>query len=90
LIVCPTCARAQIDVISLAKKVKKAVRGIEKPLRIAVMGCIVNGPGEAKDADLAICAGKGKAFLYRKGRKIATVPEKKILPELLRLLDRIR
>jgi (E)-4-hydroxy-3-methylbut-2-enyl-diphosphate synthase len=90
LVVCPTCARAEIDVIALAKKVKKLLHGIRKPLRIAVMGCIVNGPGEARDADLAICAGKGKAFLYRKGKKIAVVAEHQILPELRKLLDRIR
>ncbi len=90
LIVCPTCARAQVDVIALAKKIKKSLHGIQKPLRIAVMGCIVNGPGEAKDADLAICAGKDKALLYRNGKKIAVVRENQILPELLRLLCRIR
>ncbi len=90
LVVCPTCARAEMDVIALAKKIKKSLRGVQKPLRIAVMGCIVNGPGEAKDADLAICAGKGKALIYRNGRKIAVVREKQILPELLRQLDRIR
>lgn len=86
LIVCPTCARAQIDVAGLAKKVKKAIAGIDKPIRIAVMGCIVNGPGEAKDADLALCAGKGKAVVYRKGRKIATVGEKRIIPALIKQL----
>lgn len=90
LIVCPTCARAQVDIISFARKIKKALRGINKPLRIAVMGCIVNGPGEAKDADLAICAGKNKAFIYRKGKKIADVPEKEILPELLKQLELIK
>ena len=86
LIVCPTCARAEIDVVKLARRVKKAVTGINKPLRIAVMGCIVNGPGEAQDADLALCAAKNKAFIYRKGRKIATVPENKIIPTLLKQL----
>ncbi len=86
LIVCPTCARAEIDVVKLARRVKKAVTGINKPLRIAVMGCIVNGPGEAADADLALCAAKNKAFIYRKGRKIATVPENKIIPTLLKQL----
>ncbi|MFA5783894.1 MAG: flavodoxin-dependent (E)-4-hydroxy-3-methylbut-2-enyl-diphosphate synthase, partial [Phycisphaerae bacterium] len=90
LIVCPTCARAQVDIISFARKIKKALRGIHKPLRIAVMGCIVNGPGEAKDADLAVCAGKNKAFLYRKGKKIADVPEKEILPVLLKQIELIR
>jgi len=83
LIVCPTCGRAQIDVIALARKVKKVISGIEKPMRIAVMGCIVNGPGEAADADLAVCAGKSKAAIYRHGRKIAVVPENKVISTLL-------
>jgi (E)-4-hydroxy-3-methylbut-2-enyl-diphosphate synthase len=86
LIVCPTCARAQMDVVKLARRVEKAIAKIHKPLRIAVMGCIVNGPGEAKDADLAICAGKNKAYLYRDGRRISVVPEGKIIPALLKEL----
>ncbi len=89
LIVCPACARAEIDVIKLARRVEKAVRGIDKPLRIAVMGCIVNGPGEAADADLAVCAAKNKAYIYRNGRKIATVPESKIIPALLKELKNL-
>ncbi len=89
LIVCPTCARAEIDVIRLARQVKKAVAKIEKPLRIAVMGCIVNGPGEAADADLAVCAAKNKGFIYRNGRKIATVPDHKIIPMLLKELQKL-
>lgn len=88
LIVCPTCGRAQIDVVKLARKVKKAIAGIDKPLRIAVMGCIVNGPGEAADAQLAICAAKNKAYLYRNGKKIAVVGEKEIIPVLLNELKR--
>ncbi len=84
LIVCPTCARAEIDVIALARKVKKAVFKLDKPLRIAVMGCIVNGPGEAADADLAVCAAKNKAYIYKKGRRILIVPEDKIIPALLK------
>ena len=83
LIVCPTCARAQIDVTKLARRVKKALRGIDKPLRVAVMGCVVNGPGEAADADLAICTATTKAYIYRKGRRISTVPENKIIGALL-------
>ena len=86
VIVCPTCARAQIDVIKLARRVKKALTGINRPLRVAVMGCIVNGPGEAADADLAICAAKNKAFFYRNGQKISIVPENQIIPTLLRHL----
>ena len=83
LIVCPTCARAQIDVIKLARQVKKNLAGIDKPLRVAIMGCIVNGPGEAADADLAVCAAKNKAYFYRNGRKVSVVPENQIIPTLL-------
>jgi len=89
LIVCPMCARAEIDVIRLARRVEKALAGIDKPLRIAVMGCIVNGPGEAADADLAICAAKNKGYIYRKGRKISVVPENKIIPALLKELQNL-
>ena len=89
LIVCPTCGRTQIDVVKLAEKVKKATRNINKSLRIAVMGCIVNGPGEAADADLAICAGKQKADIYRKGRKVAVVPQGRIVSALLKELKKL-
>ncbi len=89
LIVCPTCARTGIDVIKLARRVKKAVRRIDKPLRIAVMGCVVNGPGEAADADLAICAAKNKGYIYRCGRKISVVPENKIIPAMLKELQKL-
>ncbi len=89
LIVCPTCARAEFDVVKLARRVEKAICEIDKPLRIAVMGCVVNGPGEAADADLAICAAKNKAFIYRNGRKISTVPESKTIPALLKELKKL-
>jgi (E)-4-hydroxy-3-methylbut-2-enyl-diphosphate synthase len=89
LIVCPTCGRAQIDVVKLARKVKKNLSGIDKAVRVAVMGCIVNGPGEAADADLAICAAKNKGYLYRKGRKISVVPEDKIIPAMLKELKKL-
>jgi (E)-4-hydroxy-3-methylbut-2-enyl-diphosphate synthase len=89
LIVCPTCARAQIDVVKLARRVKKALAGVDKRFRIAVMGCIVNGPGEAADADLAICAAKTKGSIYRKGRKISTVAESKIIPAILKELENL-
>lgn len=89
LIVCPTCGRAEIDVVKLARRVKKAIAGVDNPLRIAVMGCIVNGPGEAADADLAVCAVKNKAYLYRNGRKISIVPENKIILELLKELKKL-
>jgi (E)-4-hydroxy-3-methylbut-2-enyl-diphosphate synthase len=87
LIVCPTCARAGIDVTKLARRVEKVLREIDKPLRIAVMGCVVNGPGEAADADLAICAAKNRGFIYRHGRKIAAVAEDKIIETMLKELE---
>ncbi len=90
LIVCPTCGRAQIDIIKLAKKIKKALININKPLRIAVMGCIVNGPGEAADADLAICAAKNKGYFYRHGRRISVVPEEKIITVLLKEIEQLK
>jgi (E)-4-hydroxy-3-methylbut-2-enyl-diphosphate synthase len=89
LVVCPTCGRTQIDIIKLAKQVEKALRKVNKPYRVAVMGCVVNGPGEAADADFAICAGQGKAFFYRHGRKIATVQETQIIPRLLQALSEL-
>ncbi len=89
LIVCPTCARSGIDVAKLARRVEKALREIDKPLRIAVMGCVVNGPGEAADADLAICAAKNKGYVYRHGRKIAVVAEDKIIPAILKELEKM-
>jgi len=89
LIVCPMCARAEIDITRLARRVEKALPAIDKPLRVAVMGCVVNGPGEAADADLAICAARNKGYIYRKGRKISTVPENKIVPALLKELNKL-
>ena len=89
LIVCPTCGRAEIDIVKLARQIKKAISGITKPLRIAVMGCVVNGPGEAADADLAVCAGKNKGYIYRHGRRILVVPENKIIPALLKQLKKL-
>jgi len=82
-IVCPMCARAQINIVKLARQVKKAFSGFAKPVRIAVMGCIVNGPGEAADADLAVCAAKGKGWIYLRGRRISIVAEEKIIPAML-------
>ncbi|PKL47958.1 MAG: 4-hydroxy-3-methylbut-2-en-1-yl diphosphate synthase [Planctomycetes bacterium HGW-Planctomycetes-1] len=73
LIVCPTCGRCQWDLIGFAQKVKKLLKEVKKPLRVAVMGCVVNGPGEAADADIAVCAAADKGFIYKKGKKIATV-----------------
>ncbi len=89
LIVCPTCGRTEVNLVGLAKHVKKALAPVRKHVRVAVMGCVVNGPGEAADADLAICAGKGKAFLYRNGRRIAAVTESQILAAVSKEIDRL-
>jgi len=86
LIVCPTCGRTEIDVIELAQRVERAIRTLDRPYRIAVMGCVVNGPGEAADADFAICAAKDKAYFYRNGERTAVVPEAQIVPKLLEAL----
>ena len=89
LIVCPTCGRAEIDVVKLARRVEKALCRIDRPFRIAVMGCVVNGPGEAADAELAICAAKNKAYIYRNGRRISIVPEDRIIPAILEEIQRV-
>ena len=83
LIACPTCGRAQVDVAALAGQVKAALADIETPLTVAVMGCVVNGPGEAEGADVAVCAGKDKAILYSRGQKLRTVEADDILPAVL-------
>ena len=90
LVVCPTCGRAEIDIVKLARKVKKAIRDIHKPLRVAVMGCIVNGPGEASNADVALCAAKNKAYIYRKGKRVTIVPDSEAIMELLNQLKTLQ
>ena len=82
LIVCPTCGRVQWDLIKFAGQVKKLLKQIKKPLKVAVMGCIVNGPGEAADADIAVCAAADKGFIYKKGKRIAAVKQEKLLAAL--------
>jgi (E)-4-hydroxy-3-methylbut-2-enyl-diphosphate synthase len=83
LISCPSCGRAEVDIISLAESVDKNLREISKPIKVAVMGCVVNGPGEAKDADVGIACGKGKGAIFRKGKVVSTVTEKDFLGALM-------
>ncbi|MEX0705852.1 MAG: flavodoxin-dependent (E)-4-hydroxy-3-methylbut-2-enyl-diphosphate synthase [Nitriliruptoraceae bacterium] len=80
---CPSCGRAQVDVWTLAEDVQKGLEGIEAPLRVAVMGCVVNGPGEAREADLGVAAGNGKGDIIRRGEKIATVREEDIVEAMV-------
>lgn len=89
IVACPTCGRTQIDLISLANRVEKAVAGINKDIKIAVMGCIVNGPGEAREADLGITGGNGKAVIFRKGEIIRTVPEADVLDALMDEIEKL-
>lgn len=89
LISCPVCGRCQIDLASLAKKVEKAISKIDRPIKVAVMGCVVNGPGEAREADVGVAGGKGYGAIFVKGKVIKTVPEEKILPVLLREIEKI-
>jgi (E)-4-hydroxy-3-methylbut-2-enyl-diphosphate synthase len=84
LVSCPTCGRTEMDIIALAQSVEHYLMTIDKPIKVAVMGCVVNGPGEAKDADVGIACGKGKGALFKKGKVIRTVDEKDLLDALLR------
>ncbi|WP_207929079.1 flavodoxin-dependent (E)-4-hydroxy-3-methylbut-2-enyl-diphosphate synthase [Actinomadura sp. 6K520] len=83
IVSCPSCGRAQVDVYKLADEVTAGLDGLEVPLRIAVMGCVVNGPGEAREADLGVASGNGKGQIFVKGKVIATVPESKIVETLI-------
>jgi len=89
LISCPTCGRTEIDLIKIAGEVEKALEDIKKPIKVAVMGCIVNGPGEAREADIGIAGGKNCAALFIKGKVIKTVPEKDIVKELLEGIEKL-
>ncbi len=84
---CPTCGRTQIDLISLAGEVEKLVAGYDLNIKVAVMGCVVNGPGEAREADIGIAGGKGEGLLIRKGQIIKKVPESELLYALKTELD---
>ncbi|KKP57861.1 MAG: 4-hydroxy-3-methylbut-2-en-1-yl diphosphate synthase [Candidatus Moranbacteria bacterium GW2011_GWF2_34_56] len=85
---CPTCGRTQIDIIKLANKVEKMLDGMEKDIRVAVMGCVVNGPGEAREADLAIVGGKGVGLIVKKGEIIKKVDEKDLLEEFMKEIEK--
>jgi len=88
IISCPTCGRCQIDIRGLAARVESKLKSIKKPLTVAVMGCVVNGPGEAREADIGIAGGKGRGILFRKGKVVKTVREKDLLRELMSEIDK--
>lgn len=89
LVCCPSCGRSETDVIKLAQEVDKYLKKICEPIKVAVMGCIVNGPGEAKDADVGIACGKGKGAIFRKGKVVKTVSEEKFLESLEKEIEKI-
>ena len=89
LVSCPTCGRTRIDLIGTAKKVEEAVKNIDKDITVAVMGCVVNGPGEAREADLGIAGGDGCAMIFKKGKILRKIKEEDIVSELLAEIERL-
>ena len=87
IISCPTCGRTQIDLIGLVNKVDEALKNCEKPITVAVMGCVVNGPGEAREADIGIAGGDGVGLLFEKGQQVAKLPYDQLLPALLERIE---
>ena len=83
IVSCPTCGRTQIDLIGLADNVEKALANLQTRMTVAVMGCVVNGPGEAREADIGVCGGKGEGLIIRKGEILYKVPETELLPKLI-------
>ena len=89
IISCPTCGRTQIDLIGLVNRVDEALRDCKKPITVAVMGCIVNGPGEAREADIGIAGGDGCGMLFEKGKQIEKLPYDELLPALLKRIEKL-
>lgn len=89
IVSCPTCGRTAIDLIGLARQVEQALAGCPKRLKVAVMGCVVNGPGEAREADIGIAGGKGEALLFKKGVPVGKYPDTEILSVLLAEIDKM-
>jgi (E)-4-hydroxy-3-methylbut-2-enyl-diphosphate synthase len=89
IVSCPSCGRAQVDVYKLANDVTAGLEKLTVPLRVAVMGCVVNGPGEAREADLGVASGNGKGQIFVKGEVIKTVPESEIVATLIEEANRL-
>lgn len=89
IISCPTCGRTKIDLIKLAEEVEKRTRHIKKPLKVAVMGCVVNGPGEAKEADIGIAGGVGEGVIFKKGKVYKKVKEEELVEELMKEIEKL-
>ena len=89
LVSCPTCGRTRIDLIGLAHQVEERLKSVHKPITVAVMGCVVNGPGEASAADVGIAGGQGEGLLFRKGKIVKKVPQDQLVDELFALIDQL-
>lgn len=89
IVSCPTCGRTKIDLISLAEKVERELANVPKPIKVAVMGCAVNGPGEAKEADIGVAGGDGYGLIFKHGEILKKVPENEIVEELLKEIDNL-
>lgn len=89
LISCPTCGRTRIDLVGLAKQVEERLRDCRKPIKVAVMGCVVNGPGEAREADIGIAGGDGNGLIFKKGEILRKVDEKDLLEELMKEIEKL-
>ena len=89
LVSCPTCGRTRIDLIGLAHQVEDRLKEVHKPITVAVMGCVVNGPGEAAAADVGIAGGQGEGLLFRKGEIVKKVPQEQLVDELFTLIDQL-
>ena len=90
LVSCPSCGRSETDIVGLAQIVEERLKGGKKTIKVAVMGCVVNGPGEAKDADVGIACGKGKGVIFRKGEKVRTVDEADFLEALMAEVEKVQ
>lgn len=89
IVSCPTCGRTKIDLIALAKKVEERLKDVDKPIKVAVMGCAVNGPGEAREADIGIAGGNGEGLIFKKGEVLRKVPEGMLLDELMKEIEKL-
>lgn len=89
LISCPTCGRTKIDLIPMAKRVEALLKAVDKPITVAVMGCVVNGPGEARHADVGIAGGNGEGVLFKRGEIVKKLPEEELVPALMELIENL-
>ena len=86
---CPTCGRTQINLIKIAEEVEKRLENCDKNIKVAVMGCVVNGPGEAREADIGIAGGKGEGLIFKKGEIIKKVKEEDLIEELMKEIENL-